>query len=384
MVKWIVRIVLLAALVGLIYYLRFAVFVSQPIEVSVLQPTRGRVESTITNSKAGTVKARRRASLSPEIGGRVVDLPVRAGSEVRSGQVLMRLDDSTNRAQLEKARRDVATAEARHREACLAADHAQREYERHRELADRRIVSQNLLDQLQSRAQTSAAGCQAADAAVASAGAAIGLIESELSKTVLRAPFSGIVSELSIELGEFTTPSPPGLPIPPVMEVIDTTSIFVSAPMDEVDSARITAGQLVRATIDSYPGESFPGVVARVAPYVLDVEAQNRTVEIEVQLDDPLLASSLLPGTSADVEVILETHDDALRLPTATLLEGGAVMVVEDGKLVRREVQIGLRNWDFTEILAGLGATDRVVTSLDRAEVQPGAEVVVAGDSSAG
>ena len=96
------------------------------------------------------------------------------------------------------------------------------------------------------------------------------------------------------------------------------------------------------------------------------------------------LASSLLPGTSADVEVILETHDDALRLPTATLLEGSAVLVVEDGMLVRREVQIGLRNWNFSEILSGLGVTDRVVTSLDRVEVQPGAQVVVAGESSAG
>ncbi|HJO05409.1 MAG TPA: efflux RND transporter periplasmic adaptor subunit [Acidobacteriota bacterium] len=384
MLKWIVRIVVVGALVAGAYYLRSTVFAPQPIEVSVLQPTRGRVESTITNSKAGTVKAQRRASLSPEIGGRVVDLPLRAGSEVQRGQILMRLDDSTHRAQLEKARRDIATAEARHREACLAADHARREHARHQELAERQIVSQNMLEQLESRAQTSAAGCDAAAAAVASAQAAIALLESELRKTVLRAPFGGVVSELSIELGEYTTPSPPGLPIPPVMEIIDTTSIFISAPMDEVDSARVVAGQRVRTTVDSHPGKSFPGKVVRVAPYVLDIEAQNRTVEIEVELDDQELASSLLPGTSADVEVILETHDAALRLPTATLLEGNAVLVVEEGKLVRREVQVGLRNWDFTEILSGLGTTDRVVSSLDRAEVQPGAEVLIAAESSVG
>ena len=384
MLRWVVRFAVLAALVAAVFYARFTYFAPQPIEVSVLQPTRGRVESTVTNSKAGTVKASRRASLSPEIGGRVVELPVRAGSEVRRGQILMQLDDSTHRAQLGKARRDVITAEARHREACLAADQVRREYARYQELAARQIVSQNLFDQLDSRAQTSAASCEAADAVVASAGAAIGLIESELRKTVLRAPFGGVVSELSIELGEYTTPSPPGLPIPPVMEIIDTTSIFISAPMDEVDSARIMAGQQVRATIDSYPGKIFPGTVSRVAPYVLDIEAQNRTVEIEVELDDQELASSLLPGTSADVEVILETHDDALRLPTATLLEGSAVLVVEEGTLVRRAVQIGLRNWNFSEILSGLGANDRVVTSLDRVEVQPGAEVVVAGESSAG
>lgn len=383
MLKWLVRIVVLAALGAAIYYARVTYFAPQPIEVRVLQPSRGRVELTITNSKAGTVKASRRASLSPEIGGRIVELAVRAGSEVQRGQILMQLDDSTHRAQLEKARRDVIAAEARHREACLAADQARREYARHQELAARQIVSQSLLDQRESRAQTAAASCEAADAMVASARAAIDLIESELRKTVLRAPFGGVVSELSIELGEYTTPSPPGLPIPPVMEIIDTTSIFISAPMDEVDSARLEAGQRVRTTIDSYPGKSFPGTVARVAPYVLDIEAQNRTVEIEVALDDQELAATLLPGTSADVEVILQTHDDTLRLPTATLLEGGAVLVVENGTLVRRELQIGLRNWDFSEILSGLSVTDRVVTSLDRIEVQPGAEVVVAGESSA-
>lgn len=384
MLKWLVRVVVLAALGAAVYYARVTYFAPRPIEVSVLQASRGRVESTITNSKAGTVKASRRASLSPEIGGRVVALPVRAGSEVSRGQILMQLDDSTHRAQLEKARRDVVTAEARHREACLAADHARREHARHEELAERRIVSRNLLDQLDSRAQISVASCEAADAMVASARAAIDLLDSELRKTVLRAPFSGVVSELTIELGEYTTPSPPGLPIPPVMEIIDTTSIFISAPMDEADSARVVAGQRVRTTIDSYPGKSFPGTVARVAPYVLDIEAQNRTVEIEVALDDQELASTLLPGTSADVEVILETHDNALRLPTATLLEGGAVLLVEDGTLVRRELEIGLRNWDFSEILSGIGTTDRVVSSLDRVEVQPGAEVVVAGESSAG
>ena len=280
---------------------------------------------------------------------------------------------------MDRAGKDVVTAEARRDEACLGAEQAEREHERYRALAERQIVAQNLLDQLQSRALTAAVACRAAGAAIASASSTVAVIENELRKTVLRAPFPGVISELSVELGEFTTPSPPGLPIPPVLQIIDTDSIYVSAPMDEVDSARIHAGQPVRVTVDPYPGRSFSGTVVRVADYVLDIELQNRTVEIEVELEDQEFASGLLPGTSADVEVILEVREGVLRLPTSTLLQGGAVLVVDSGIIVRREVDIGLRNWDFTEIRGGLGTDDLVITSLDRVEVQPGAQVTIAG-----
>lgn len=381
--KWLVRIAVVLLLAAGVYALRITVLAPEPVEVEVVHPSMGRVEQTVTNSKAGTVRARRRAKLSPDLGARVVELPVREGERVRRGQVLLRLDDSTLQAQLEKARRELAAAEARHREACLAAEQAERELARHQELADRQIVSRNLLDQLGSRAATSRAGCDAAEAAVSSAEAAIDVIREELRKTVLRAPFDGIVAELSTEVGEWVTPSPPALPVPPVIELIDDSSIYVSAPMNEVDSGRIRPGQPVRMTIDSHPDRSFAGTVTRVAPYVLDVEEQNRTVEIEVDLEDEERARTLLPGTSADVEVILETREGVVRVPTATLLQEDAVLVVEDDRLQHREVEIGLRNWDWTEITSGLDTSDRVVTTLDRVDVQPGIEVEVSGAGEA-
>lgn len=381
--KWIRRVIIVVAVVAAVVALRLTVFAPEPVEVGVVAVARGRVESTVTNSKAGTVKARRRARLSPETGGRVVALPHREGARVAAGDVLLRLDDTSQRAELTRAERERTAAEARRRQACLAAELAQRELVRNRALAADLIISANLLDQLESRADVAAADCQAAAAAVASAQAAAAVLRAEIAKTVLRAPFAGVVAELTAEIGEWVTPSPPALPVPPVVEVIDPTSIYLSAPMDEVDSARIHAGQRVRATIDPYPGRSFPGAVTRVAPYVLDVEAQNRTVEIEVELDDEAFAATLLPGTSADVEIILEVHDDVLRVPTPTLLEGGAVLAVEDGVLTRRPVETGIRNWDFTEVLGGLTADDRVVTTLDRVEVKAGAEAVVREEKGA-
>jgi HlyD family secretion protein len=375
--KWLRRTLVLAALVAAIVVLRFTVFAPKPVPVEVVAVERGRVESTVTNSKAGTVETRLRARLSPETGGRVIALPHREGSPVKKGDVLLRIDDATQRAELVRGQRELTSARADRRRACLAAELARREYERNRQLAADGIITESLLDQSESAADTGEASCEAAAAAVDTAQATVGVLEDALRKTVLRAPFDGVVADLSIEVGEWTTPSPPALPVPPVVELIDPGSIYISAPMDEVDSARIHTGQPVRATVDSHPGESFPGTVTRVAPYVLDVEAQNRTVEIEVELDDRELASTLLPGTSADVEVILEVHDDVLRLPTPALLPGQAVLVVSDGVLERRQLEVGLRNWDYTEIRGGLAEGDEVVTSLDRPEVRAGAEVVI-------
>ena len=158
----------------------------------------------------------------------------------------------------------------------------------------------------------------------------------------------------------------------PVLDLIDTRDIYVSAPMDEVDSGRIRQGQAARLTVDSHPGESFLAQVVEVAPYVVDRLEQNRTVEIEVELDDPEVAATLLPGTSADAEVILSAREGVLRIPTGALLEGGKVFVLEEGRLVERTLELGLRNWDFTEVIGGLEPGSRVVVSLDRPEIEAG------------
>ncbi|HSL84757.1 MAG TPA: efflux RND transporter periplasmic adaptor subunit, partial [Thermoanaerobaculia bacterium] len=201
--------------------------------------------------------------------------------------------------------------------------------------------------------------------------------QARLGQTVLRAPFDGVVADLRAELGEWITPAPPAVPVPPVLDLIDPSSIYVSAPMDEVDAGVLAPGLPARITVDSLPGRELDGTVARVAPFVLDVEEQNRTVEIEAELADQALARTLLPGTSADVEVILEVRDDVLRVPTAALMEGSRVLVLgADGVLAQREVEVGLSNWDWTEVRGGLEAGERVVTSLDRTGVEAGAEAV--------
>ncbi|HJW44554.1 MAG TPA: efflux RND transporter periplasmic adaptor subunit [Geothrix sp.] len=353
--------------------LKALVFREPGLVVKVAHAENGLVEEIITNTRAGTVKAHRRAKLSPQQGGLVTALPHRKGQRVAAGDLLLQLEDSIQRAQLSLAEEQVRTAEARTREACLAASLAEKELTRGLALARDGVLSQQGLDALQSGHERAAATCQALRATLDEAQAQVKLARAQLALTQIRAPFAGIVAECSCEMGEWITPSPPGVPIPAVLDLLDPASLYISAPIDEVDSQRVKVGLLVRVAVDSRPGEKLAGRLDRVAPYVLDLQEQNRTVEIEVVLEDPQAARGFLPGTSSDVEVILARRDGVLRVPTSAIAEGAKVLVLEGGRLVERAVTTGLRNWQYTEILSGLAAGDRVVTARDSTEVRPGA-----------
>lgn len=372
--KWLRRALILILLVAIVIVLRATVFRPKPVPVTIFRVAEGRVEDVVTNSKAGTVKTRLRAELSTELGGLVAELPVRKGERVEKGQVLLRLADADFRAEVALRERSVDAARAARHEACTGAEQAERDLARNQRLAEQQIVSVELLDQVQSRRDVARAACEGARARALESEAVLELARVNLAKTVLRAPFAGVVAELSAELGEYITPSPPGLPIPPVVEILDNEAIYVSAPLDEVDVNRVGVGPPVRVTLDAFPGQFFDGRVVRVAAYVLDLEEQNRTFEIEVEFDDEEFARTLLPGTSADVEVILDSVDGVLRIPSYALIEGSRVLVLEDDLLVSKEVEVGLKNWQFTEIRGGLEEGERVVVSLDRVEVKEGAQ----------
>lgn len=363
-----------------IVVLKTWVWVPEPVTVKVARVQKGLVEETITNSRAGTVKARRRAHLSSEVGGRVISVPFEKGDFVRKGDLLLRLNDAAEVSNLEMAQRELVVSKANRKRSCLEASRANREYARFQDLSRKELVSTDELDKVHSTAQTSAAACQAGYASVERAKTRIKEARAQLEKMTLRAPFDGILADVKVELGEWTTPAPPGVPIPAVLDLLDPTSIFISAPMDEVDSARVHTDQTARVTMDPYPKRSFAGRVVKVSPYVEDIEEQNRTVEIEVELTDQDLATTLLPGTSADVEIILSQHEHVLRIPRTSLLEGDKVWLVDQGHIEERSIQTGLKNWDYVEVLNGLAEGEVVVTSLDQADLQPGHPVRIADE----
>jgi HlyD family secretion protein len=347
-----------------------------PVAVTLVTAERGPVSATVANTRAGTVDACRRAGLSPASAGQIANLPVKDGERVAAGDLLLELWNDDIKAELTLAQRDAIASRSRAREACVVAAVAKRDAERLVSLRAERLASEEAADQAQGRAESTAAACAAGEDATRVTEARVDVTNAHLERTQLRAPFAGVIAEINGELGEFVTPSPVGIPTPPTVDLIDASCLYISAPIDEVDAPRVRAGLPARISLDAFPDRAFPGHVRRVAPYVLDLEKQARTVEIEAEFDNPEEAG-LLAGYSADVEVVLDERADTLRVPTSVILPDETVFLLDPAtnRIVTRKIEIGIANWEYTEILGGLAASDRVVSSVDREGVVDGALV---------
>jgi HlyD family secretion protein len=367
-------VIVVAVVAGAAWYLSKP----KPVPVVLASVELGTVESTIANTRAGTITACRRARLAPRTGGQIAKLSVKEGDRVKKGQILLELWNKDLDAELRLARDRKASAQSRRDEVCLNSDLAARELARSRKLKDDGFISDEALDRAISKAQASRAACSAASAEVRQADSQIVAMRAQLSTTYLRAPFAGIVADVSGEVGEFTTPSPPGIPTPPAVDLIDDTCLYVTAPMDEIDAPKIIVGQPGRITIDAYPDQQFAGHVRRIAPYVLDREKQARTVDVEVEFDDPSQFKTLLVGYSADVEIVLAARKNVLRVPTSALVNGDTLYVFnpKNSTVDVRKVQTGLSNWAYTEIISGLSVSEKIIVSTERQGLEQGARVI--------
>lgn len=346
----------------------------EPVLVRVKAAAVGVVEQTLANTRAGTVKPCRRSKLTPSLGGQIAALNVHEGDRVAAGAVLLELWNQDLVAQVSLAERESVAAEARARSACLNAENAEREAGRQRKLRGRGMTSEEAVDRAVTSAQAHQADCEAAKAQARVQEAQVGVARANLAKTRLEAPFAGIVAEVSGELNEYVTPSPPGIPTPPAVDLIDDSCFYISAPIDEVDAPQVAIGQPARVTLDAFRDQRFVGQVRRIAPYVLDVEKQARTLEVEVELSEGAGEGTLLAGYSADVEIIVARREGVLQIPSEAVQED-RVLVLDpaEGVLRARRIEIGLHNWDLTEVRSGLQPGEQVVLSLDREGVKDGA-----------
>ena len=347
---------------------------SKPVKVIIKPVERGLVQDTVANTRAGTIKACNRAGLSPSLGGQIANLPVKVGDKVKAGQILMELWNEDRLAQVTLAEREAMAAKALARQACIKADVADREAKRLRKLRLKGLATEEAIDKADGEALAQKAACTAAKANAEVSEARLEVAQALLDQTRLTAPFAGIVAEINGEVGEFVTPSPVGIPTPAAVDLVDINCLYVSAPIDEVDAPAIRVGMPAKISLDAFPKHIFQGKVKRIAPYVLDIEKQARTVDVEVDFTNAKDSHNMLPGYSADIEVILAEHADAIRIPTEAILEGNRVLRLEnDGILHEQQIKTGLSNWEFTEVLEGLKENDRVVVSVDRDGVKDGA-----------
>lgn len=347
----------------------------RPVEVELVTVKRGDVRATVSNTRAATVDACNRARMSPIMGGQIAALPVKEGDRVEVGQVLLELWNQDLRAQLLLANEERSAAVARADEACAIAAVARREADRFENLRSQKLTSEERADLAVGEANSRAAACRAMRSMIKVSEANIDMAQAYLEETILRAPFEGTVAEINGEVGEVVTPSPVGVATLPTIDLIDNSCIYITAPIDEVDAPDIRAGMQASISLDAFPGKSFPATIRRVAPYVLALEKQARTLDIEAEFDEP--SQNLLPGYSADVEVTIAVQNDVLYVPTQAIIEENTVLLLDaEGILRRQEIETGLRNWQVTEVVNGLSENEKLVLSVDREGVADGVAAV--------
>jgi HlyD family secretion protein len=374
-IRWIVLVLVIAAIAFIVWYFTR----SKPVEVVVKPVDSGIVERTVANTRAGTVKACRRAKLSPSVGGQIAKLSIREGDTVKEGDLLLEIWNQDLVAQVQLAQSEAEAARARARAACLKAEVSQREANRFVKLYDKKVASEERTDKAVTDAKALSADCKAARASVLMSEASIGVVKANLARTRLIAPFDGVVAEINGELSEFVTPSPIGIATPPVVDLIDNTCFYITAPIDEVDVPKIAPGMTARVSLDAFGDHRFSGKVRRIAPYVLDREKQARTVDVEVEFTMPEDIRKMLAGYSADVEIILDVQQNTLRIPTAAVLDGDRVFVYLPGdkKINARTFKSGISNWYYTEVISGLKPDELVVINVDGAGMKDNATAVI-------
>ncbi|WP_429164795.1 efflux RND transporter periplasmic adaptor subunit [Aeromonas rivipollensis] len=347
----------------------------QATPVKLVAVGRGDVLVTLVNTRAGTIKSCQRAGLSLPGGGVVEQIAVKAGDRVARGDLLLTLWSEDIRADLSRARAQQALGKTQREERCSEATYYEREAQRLATLLAKNLTSRTLAEQAQNLAHTRRYICRASRQQERVDEALVAQVEARLAERRLQAPFAGVVAEVNSKLGEYMTPSPPGVAMPPVIDLIDDRCLYVSAPIDEVDAARLKVGQRARVLLDAMPGRDFVATVTRIAPYVKELEKQARTVEVEAVLTAPPGDVPLLIGYSADLEVEVTRATDVLRVAASSRADDGSVLRLEGDKLVRVLPRWGVENWNWIEVAEGLAAGDQLAA-------QPG-QIVGEGPFSA-
>ena len=375
------------------------------IPVDVFEARKGPIEEIVTAVSAGTVKSRRDATISAEVSGRVVEVRVGEGDTVRKGEILARMSDPELSKQVDASRADAAQAEALLEQAIARREDADRkhrsevnraasnlrkqeqDHERAMELFRGGFLSKAEKEQADTRlvnakedARLAAIGevsLRAIDqeiaslrARVAAARATLAAFAERREKLSITSPFAGIVTSKTIEVGETKQPGAP------LFVVADPHDIYIEAPIDESESAKVRKGQTVRLYPDAYLGETFSGVVSEVRPTIEASKEVSRANTIEVRPESP--PRPLRLGMSVDVEVLTGRKEDALQVPSSAVMEREGqkfVYVVRGGKIVRTDITTGISNWDRTEILTGITPGNAVVTSLEIKDLVPGSRV---------
>jgi RND family efflux transporter MFP subunit len=382
-VKWVVLLAVIggAAAGGWLWLNR-----EQPIAVEVVAATEraAGTQASVLNA-SGYVTARRRATVSSKVTGKVLEVNVDEGMAVREGQVLARLDDATVRAslalaqaQLEAARRAVPEIEVR-------LDEARTAHRRREQLAKEGLATPAEIDQTQAEVNSLIARLASTREQINVAESQVALQQTALNDMVIRAPFSGVAISKDAQPGEMVSPvsAGGGFTRTGICTIVDMKSLEIEVDVNESYINRVRTGQPVSAVLDAYPDWQIPAKVITTVP---TADRQKATVLVRIGFD--ALDPRILPDMGVKVTFLREAEETKTAaaqpvtlVPQAAVRdENGAryVFVVRQDTVERRAVQVGGIDGDRLEVRAGLRGGDRVVVS-PPSELVEGRQIVVKG-----
>jgi HlyD family secretion protein len=387
-VKWVVLLVLIAAAGGGAWYWLNR---ERPVEVEVASVTEraAGTQASVLNA-SGYVTARRRATVSSKVTGKVIEVNVEEGMEVRQGQILARLDDSTlqaalrlYRAQLEAARRQIPESDVR-------LEQARVQLQRQERLRKEGLNTPNDIDNAKAEVDSLIARIGSLQEQVKVAESQIAMQQTSIDDTVIRAPFTGVAISKDAQVGEMISPvsAGGGFTRTGICTIVDMSSLEIEVDVNESYINRVKDGQPVTAVLDAYPEFQIPANVIAVVP---TADRQKATVLVRIgfkQLDPRILpdmgvkVTFLRESDSADSPGAGQRNAAAQAVtlvPQAAVKTDGDssyVYVVINNTVERRAVKIGGTDGDRREVLAGLKGGDRVVIS-PPPELAPGQPIVV-------
>ncbi|RME89788.1 MAG: efflux RND transporter periplasmic adaptor subunit [Verrucomicrobia bacterium] len=374
---WLVALVLLGA--GAAWLMR-----SRPVPVRVyvvtaVDPTEQR---TLLNS-SGYVTARRQATVSSKITGKIAEVRVEEGQRVKAGEVLARLDDVNARANLELATAQVAAAKAALEETRAELDVALRELERIRRLTANGVTTESDLDQAKGRVDVLQARLerQIREATVAERQQAV--YAQQVEDTIIRAPFDGVVTTKDAQPGEMISPvsAGGGYTRTGICTLVDMNSLEIEVDVSESRLGRVREGQPVIARLDAYPEWEIPGHVIAIIP---TADRQKATVKVRVgfeQLDPRILPEMAVRVAFLGPPPLGTDGRPAVFVPVTSVVretDQDHVWVMAEGRAHRREVKLGPELDGEVAVLEGLQPGEKVIIQgLDR--LREGIRVTEAG-----
>lgn len=318
---------------------------------------------------SGYVTARRQATVSAKITGKVTEVRIEEGMRVEEGAVLARLDDTEAKAQLALARAQLAAAQSQEGEIRALLQQAERDYARAEELFDRQLVSAQSIDAARAQRDTLRARLAANAEQVRVARESVTVAQVQLANTVIRAPFSGVVVSKSAQPGEMISPisAGGGFTRTGIGTIVDMDSLEVQVDVNESFINRVTAEQPVEITLNAYPDWKIPGAVIAIIP---TADRSKATVKVRIAIHSK--DSRIVPDMGVRVAFLesrpaaAERAAPAMLVPVEAVRGEGAdavVFVVADGKVAARPVTLGTTTGADREVLSGLTAGERVVVS---------------------